>query len=819
MPSSSRVPRESSLPSAPRGPLRILLACLASLAGFALGLTARAQTNPILFVTQVPIPADFTSITATFGNHRPDLDACGRGGDLWIRYPDGTLRNLTRTAGFGRQGDQSTNGIAVRDPSVHWDGRRALFSMVIGAPRRRYDYDSVGTWQIYEITNFLDPSVPPVITRVPNQPAGYNNISPVYTTDDQILFTTDRPRSGEAHLYPQRDEYEEAPTVTGLWKLNPTTGDLRLLTHTPSGAFSPGIDSFGRVIFIRWDHLQRDQQADADALEAPGQSSYGTFNYTSERPDSVALPDQRQEVFPETRLGTATVGGFVFNQFFPWQINEDGTEEETLNHVGRHELGGSYRSSSFRDDSNLGELYFFGNKFNTNTLNNLLQIRESSAQPGLYYGIDAPEFGTHAAGQIVTLDGPPSLNPDRMRVRYLTPRVTAFGTGDGEPVPADHSGLYRNPLPLADGSLIAVHTAETRADRNDGSTGAPISRYDFRLKRLAPSANGFFTPSTPLTPGIRQSVRYWSPDEQVVYTDVLMWELDPVEVRPRTRPTPTRPHLPGPELAAFEAEGMDVAAFQRVLESHDLGLIVGRDVTTRDRADFQQPFNLRVPGGVQSVGAGGKVYDVTALQIFQADLIRGLGLVRSNDTPRPGRRVLAQPMHDRVALPAHPTTPGAVELGADGSFAALVPARRALSWQLVNGTEPVVRERYWITVQPGEIRTCTSCHGINTADQAGRIAPTNSPQALRTLLSAWKRSRIFPAPASDAAQPRFIALVRDESGQAYFKASVAPERPVTVEGSQDLKVWSPVTSGTAPLGIFEFQVPRTDPARFYRVRQ
>ena len=35
------------------------------------------------------------------------------------------------------------------------------------------------------------------------------------------------------------------------------------------------------------------------------------------------------------------------------------------------------------------------------------------------------------------------------------------------------------------------------------------------------------------------------------------------------------------------------------------GLMTTRALTTRDRADRQQPYNLRVPGGVQTTGAGG----------------------------------------------------------------------------------------------------------------------------------------------------------------------------------------------------------------------
>ena len=51
-----------------------------------------------------------------------------------IRYTDGTIKDLTRVANFGNTGQQGSGSIAVRDPQVSWDGTRALFSMVIGAP-------------------------------------------------------------------------------------------------------------------------------------------------------------------------------------------------------------------------------------------------------------------------------------------------------------------------------------------------------------------------------------------------------------------------------------------------------------------------------------------------------------------------------------------------------------------------------------------------------------------------------------------------------------------------------------------------------------
>src|SRR5205807_9901503 len=95
-------------------------------------LLAVTLANPILFVTQVPVPADFTTVASTFGNHLASVAEAPRGGDLWIRYPDGTTKNLTRAAGFGNGGMQGA-AIAVREPSVHWSGMKALFSMVVGA--------------------------------------------------------------------------------------------------------------------------------------------------------------------------------------------------------------------------------------------------------------------------------------------------------------------------------------------------------------------------------------------------------------------------------------------------------------------------------------------------------------------------------------------------------------------------------------------------------------------------------------------------------------------------------------------------------------
>ncbi len=707
----------------------ILIACLVSQAGVPCA-AAVTTAYPIVFVTQVPVPADFTTITAVFGNHRGDLSSSARGGDLWIRYQDGSLKNLTAAAGLGQTGQQGVNAIAVRDPSPSWDASKVVFSAVVGAPSKRYEVKTY-VWQLYEMRG-LGPNDTPVVTKVANQPSGFNNISPIYGSDDRIIFTSDRPRSGELHLYPQLDEYEEAPTVSGLWSLDPSTGDLVLLTHTPSGAFTPTIDSFGRVIFTRWDHLQRDQQADSDAVAEPkGDYSYGTFNYSDETAQAARLAD-RSEVFPELRTDTPSVNGLRFNQFFPWMLNQDGSAEETLNHVGRHELGG-YGAQSFLDDKNL--TYGFTATKARLQNDSMLQIREDAANPGQFFGTSAPEFGTHAAGQIVKINGAPTDNPDTMGITWVTTPATAFPSDENAPPASGHSGLYREPLPLSDGQLIAVHTPETRADKNTGTTAAPGSRYAFRLKSLQTDGSGYATAAEPLTPGITKAISYWDPDTLVSYNG-LLWELNPVELRPRVRPIKTvHAAVPGPEAKIFAEEGVEVGAFRDWLKSKDLAVAVSRNVTQRDKADHQQPYLLQVRGGVRAVPKAGKVYDVSHLQFFQADQLRGTGGAAS---PRAGRRVIAQLMHDAKATNPFTGVAGAVSIAPDGSMAALVPARRAMTWQMTNLQTPVVRERYWLTFQPGEVRVCGSCHGVNKTSQTGATEPQNPPEGLRQLLKQWK---------------------------------------------------------------------------------
>jgi len=706
-------------------------------------------TNPIIFVTQVPIIADFSASLSTFANHLTGPKNSGRGGDLYIRYPDGSLKNLTRLAGYGEAGeDQRENAIAVRDPAVHWSGEKAVFSMVIGSPERykRPKY----YWQMYEVTG-LGKDETPEITKVANQPEEYNNLGAVYGSDDRIIFTSDIVLDGQRHLYPQHDEYESVATTTGLFSLDPSTGDYFRMINAPSGNFDPTVAIDGRVIVTQWDHLKRDQQADLDKqYEAKGiPLRNGTFNYSDESASAIILKGDRTEYFPEPRPimipEDSHFVGHDMNVFLPWQVEQDGTELEMLNHVGRHELfpfvGRRVTNDpSIRDQS-------FHQASNANRIRNFLQIKEDPTNPGIFYGIDAPEFGTLSSGQVVRINGHASLNGNEMQIDYVTPRGSnSIDTNLNNVHGNQGTGHYRDPLPLTNGQILAVHTTEPGNLVNHGSRAQPDMNFNYRLKYLTKGEDGLWTANKLLTSGVKRTLNYYDPDTKAEFIDVEMWEVQPVEVVARKRPYARTIDLPAPETAVFEEEGVSLDAVKAYLEDNDLALVVSRNLTKRDENDKQQPFNLCVADknnpcdeeSTQTVGDDGRVYDISHLQFFQADHLRGIG---GTEDPKPGRRILAVPMHDSIPFnPINADGPeGSVKIAADGSMAALLPAGRAMTWQVTDDEgESVVAERFWVSFQPGEVRVCAVCHGLNERDQAGDPLPTNKPEALRNMLTHIK---------------------------------------------------------------------------------
>ena len=766
-------------------------------AGHALPEAVARLPNPVLFVTQMPLGADMQTRMSAFGHHGGQPSSAGRGGDLWLLHPPsaghpaGCLRNLTREAGFGDPGvEQGEASIAVREPTVHWSGTRALFSMVQGAPRDGSAAELARSfhWQVFEVTG-LGVDQQASIARLPHQPPDYNNVSPIYAPgEDAVLFTSDIPVAGPdaRHLYPPRDEYELLPTTDGLWRLDLSAGvpdgqRLQLLTHNPSGVFTPLVDSFGRVLLVSWDHLQRDiyqfglngQYSWNLASEAPGAPLSDNREYF---PDPIDEDNDPLALVEDPELGRQQRHDIKL--FFPWELTAldygaagrvPYANMEILNHLGRHQLAFFLHARFQREGNGLQD--FTHPRGREGSLDDgTLYIAEDPLQPGRFVFADGQHFQKNGSGPLWRMDAPPGQPPHLVQLE----RLTGDDTGA--------AGRYRDPLPLSNGELLAVHTTTTADTRDlgavDPGTGVFISQpnYVFRLRLLDPGASDPPYAAGPvLLPALSRTVEMHGARQgaRLRYGGAFS-QLDPVEVL--ARPDPGLQSQPlAPQDAALWT-GDRLPRFLAYLRRHGLAVLASRDVTSRDGGDRQQPFNLFVQDhpdkasfrSVDGVPVG-DVHGVQYLQLFQGDMVRINGHEGVPDggappvppsAPRPGRRVLAVPLHaaaghnppfvDAAAAPAPADARfrrSAVHVAEDGSVAAFVPARRALSWQLTDaGGRSLVNERYWLTLQPGEIRVCDSCHGVDHANQAGQPPPQHAPLALARLVAHWEtvlEARVF----------------------------------------------------------------------------
>ena len=714
-----------------------------------------------MFVTQAPIADDgFAKIIGTFGNHIPKPENAPRGGDLLIAYPkeDGTfeLRNLTREAGFGMKeattpetAGCAKNMVAVREPSVSWDGKKALVSMVVGCGADSH-------WQLYEVEG-LEPGQAVKFTQLV-QPEDSNNIAPVYSPEgdgtSHIIYASDMSWHGPTAQHLKcLDEYEEQQGICGLFKLD-RAGAVTNLEPSPSGSFTPTIDSFGRVIFTRWDHLENDQQEE-------GGANKDLFNWLSEEanaPTERVASDVKvvHSVFPERKF--AAEQGFAPHEqkpFLAWQLNVDGTGGETLNHFGRQELKFIPASRTGATAQKLG----LQDNLSANTIELYRFLREDPRTAGRYFAVASLEFGTCGGGAVVTIDSAPDVLPNDVKISFVTDRNT---------VDIGLQPLYRSPLPASNGELWASVSTSHKI------VASKARECDYRLVRMVKQGDSF-VPAGQVTPaaGLQRTL-----DGNVK----TLWEWDAVEVRARIQPAPTiEPALEPGELNAFAIvfgagnaqQGLN--AFRAFLKQNKLALAVVRNVTWRQTDDFQQPFNLSVRGSTvvtkRPKAADDSVLGIDHLQIFTGRQLRGKDDESNANGVENYRRVLAQPANEilvkdntntprNVNLPAAVGVPaGSVKIStADGSVAFIVEANRPMAWQTIDSTAPgvpvdrtdgIVRERYWIGFQPGEMRMCPACHGGLDQDlaQNGKTfaelkalgnKPDTATQALVELLTYYK---------------------------------------------------------------------------------
>src|SRR5690606_14724541 len=130
----------------------------------------------------------------------------------------------------------------------------------------------------------------------------------------------------------------------------------------------------------------------------------------------------------------------------------------------------------------------------------LFNMVEDPGAAGVFYGTVAPEFHTHASGTLLRItDREADLGMHENGRALHFDRLTDTAAGI----------LYRNPVMLSDGTLIAsvdeIATGDKTGERD-------FYQFRFRLYTLRRDpATGYYVPDRPiLDEPMRRSVEYWS---------------------------------------------------------------------------------------------------------------------------------------------------------------------------------------------------------------------------------------------------------------------------------------------------------------------
>ena len=128
--------------------------------------------------------------------------------------------------------DDPTGG--VRDPDVHYDGQKILFSYRPGGTTayHLYEIDVDGT-QLRQLTDGPD-----------------NDLEPIYTPDGSLVFCSSR-----CHRFVPCWKTQ----VATLYRCNADGTDIRMLSNNAEQENTPWMLPDGRVLYMRWEYVDRNQ--------------------------------------------------------------------------------------------------------------------------------------------------------------------------------------------------------------------------------------------------------------------------------------------------------------------------------------------------------------------------------------------------------------------------------------------------------------------------------------------------------------------------------------------------------------------------------
>ena len=207
-------------------------AAFAALQREALMANPLVRKQPILFVVREQYLSDHHNTATLFHTGEPNCSKYRPGGALKIFDP--------QTGKVSLLFDPGPEGL-LRDPEVHFDGRRVVFAM-----RAARDEN----YSIYELQ--VDPlngyaAVPDSLRRLTAEP-GATDIDPLYLPDGKIAFTSTRePKYCHCNMHIMANLYRMDADGANIHQIGKST------LFEGHGSLLPD----GRILYYRWEYVDR----------------------------------------------------------------------------------------------------------------------------------------------------------------------------------------------------------------------------------------------------------------------------------------------------------------------------------------------------------------------------------------------------------------------------------------------------------------------------------------------------------------------------------------------------------------------------------
>jgi hypothetical protein len=206
----------------------ILIAGLLAAMPVAAELPQIVQGQPILFVTRKQYAVDHHNTHTMFPAEPNETGDKGkyRGGGSALKVYDPSTGGTTTILDAGSDG-------LIRDPCVHFDGERIVFSW------RKSSNEFSHIWEIRKDGSGL---------RQLTSLTGVDDIDPIYMPDDDIIFS-----SGREPKYVMCNKH----LSHNLYRMNPDGSNILQIGKSTLFEGHPSLMPDGRVMYDRWEYVDR----------------------------------------------------------------------------------------------------------------------------------------------------------------------------------------------------------------------------------------------------------------------------------------------------------------------------------------------------------------------------------------------------------------------------------------------------------------------------------------------------------------------------------------------------------------------------------